>query len=194
MFETNFFGPLRLIQLVTPHMRFRHTGTIINISAASTWRAMPGVTLYSASKCALDGLSESLTPELASFGIRVLHLVPGDMRTSFLGPARQAAGIVPLSEAYKGTNVDKFLEMVLKLDGKQPTDPKKVAAQMVDIVDRKGEAGEVVGKREGGWSRIPIGVDSGERMRARAKGWGEDVEELEPVWRSCEIDGEKGMC
>ncbi len=155
---------------------------------------MPGITLYSASKCALDGLTESLTPELASFGIRVLHLVPGDMRTSFICPAQQAAGIVPLSEAYQGTIVEKFMEMVLKLDGKQPTDPGKVAGMVVGIVDKKGEVGELVEKREGGWSRIPIGVDSGERMRARAKGWGEEVEELEPVWGSCEIDGEKEIC
>jgi len=100
---------------------------------------------------------------------------------------------VPLSEPYKGTIADGVLQAVLKLDGRQPTDPKKVASMMVSIVDGTGSAGEVVGKRTA-WSRIPVGVDSGERMKARAKEWGEIVEELEPVWGSCEIEGNERGC
>jgi NAD(P)-dependent dehydrogenase (short-subunit alcohol dehydrogenase family) len=57
MFETNFFGPPRLIQLLTPHMRAQQNGTIINISSGSTWRGMPSITLYATSKAAINGLS-----------------------------------------------------------------------------------------------------------------------------------------
>jgi short-subunit dehydrogenase len=60
MFETNFFGPLRLIQLLTPYMRAQYSGTIVNISSGTTWRVMPGITLYAASKAAINGSSLSL--------------------------------------------------------------------------------------------------------------------------------------
>lgn len=152
---------------------------------------MPGITLYSASKYAFDGLTESLAAELAPFGIRVLHLVPGDMRTSFVSQAGVRASdgrIVPLSEPYKGTMTDHVVQAILAMDGKQAIDPAKVAERVVEMMTGTGVAGEIV-ERENGklWSRIPIGKSSGELMKERAKNWGKEAEELEPVWGSCDF-------
>jgi short-subunit dehydrogenase len=55
MMETNFFGPLRLTQTVIPHMRERRQGTIINVCSAEFWHAHPGVSVYGATKFALEG-------------------------------------------------------------------------------------------------------------------------------------------
>jgi NAD(P)-dependent dehydrogenase (short-subunit alcohol dehydrogenase family) len=94
----------------------------------------------------LLGLTESLAPELSSFGIRVLLLVPGDMRTSFISPANVATNLVPLSEAYKGTMVDHVTQAVIAMHGKQPTDPRKAAERIMEMVLGTGVAGEVVGR------------------------------------------------
>jgi hypothetical protein len=133
------------------------------------------------------GLTESLATELASFGIRVLLLVPGDMRTSFISPANVATGLIPLSEACKGTMADYVAQAVLAMHGKQPTDLCKAAERIVEMVMGTRLAGEIVGKRVG-WSRIPIGKDSGAMMRERAKGFGEEVKVLEPIWASRDVE------
>jgi hypothetical protein len=83
--------------------------------------------------------------------------------------------------------VDYVTQAMIAMHGKQPTDPRKAAGRIVEMVMGTGVAGEIVGKRAG-WSRIPIGKDSGEMMRERAKGFGEEVEILEPIWASCDVE------
>lgn len=159
------------------------------VETCSRWSAHIPVHCSIAPKAnGLTGLSESLRPELASFGIRVLHLVPGDMRTSFVSiDGARAANFVPLSEPYNGTMVDYVIQAVVKMDGKQSIDPRKAAERIVQMVTVKGKAGETISKRDH-WSRIPIGKESGEHMREQAKEFAEVVEELEPVWSSCEFE------
>lgn len=76
-FEVNFFGPLRLIQAVLPSMRQQQSGHIINISSGVGVNALPGLGLYSASKFALEGMSESLAATLAHWDIKVSVVEPG---------------------------------------------------------------------------------------------------------------------
>ncbi|KAG0646596.1 Oxidoreductase claN, partial [Hyphodiscus hymeniophilus] len=130
--ETNFFGPLRAIQAVLPSMRDKKGGVIVNVSSAEFWDPHAGTSVYSASKFALEGLSEALAVELLAIGIRVLIAEPGGMRTSFLDPDTIEAPLIP--KAYKGTTADFVLSAILSMHGKQDLDPKKAAEAIVKEV------------------------------------------------------------
>lgn len=77
LFDVNFFGVFRLIQAVLPTMRQQQSGHIINISSGVGIRSLPGLGLYSASKFALEGLSESLAATLSPWDIKVSIVEPG---------------------------------------------------------------------------------------------------------------------
>ncbi|MDO9264413.1 MAG: SDR family oxidoreductase [Desulfosalsimonadaceae bacterium] len=81
-FATNFFGILRVCRAVLPQMRERRSGRIINISSLGGMMGVPFHGAYSASKFALEGISESLRIEVKPFGIHVTLIEPGDFRTS----------------------------------------------------------------------------------------------------------------
>jgi len=89
--ETNFFGVLRVCQAVLPAMRAQRNGTIVNISSLAGTFGLPYQAFYSASKFALEGLSESLRYETRQFGIRVVLIQPGDFRTGITARRRVAA-------------------------------------------------------------------------------------------------------
>ncbi|MEU3659979.1 SDR family NAD(P)-dependent oxidoreductase [Streptomyces sp. NPDC032940] len=80
-FETNVFGLVRLTQLVLPGMRARGTGTVVNVSSIFGRYAAPGGGYYHASKHAVEALSDALRLEVAAFGIRVVLVEPGPVRT-----------------------------------------------------------------------------------------------------------------
>lgn len=82
--QTNFFGPLYAIQAALPGMRARKTGTIVNMSSVAAQDPLASCALYSASKCALEGMSEALAREVAPLGIAVLIVEPGAFRTDFI--------------------------------------------------------------------------------------------------------------
>ena len=83
-FETNFFSIIRLIQEVGPTMRNQGSGTIVNISSVVGRIGFPASPAYISSKFALEGLSESLRFELAPFGVNVVIIEPGVIKTSFM--------------------------------------------------------------------------------------------------------------
>lgn len=82
-FETNTFGPLRLAQLVLPVMRAQGRGRIVNVSSINGRVAMPFTGLYSASKHALEAMSDTLRMETCPFGVHVIVVEPGPVRTNF---------------------------------------------------------------------------------------------------------------
>ena len=83
IFETNYFGVLRLIQAVAPLMRAQRTCLIINLTSLADRFVIPFQVHYSATKFALAALTEGLRQELRPFGVKVVAVEPGDIKTNF---------------------------------------------------------------------------------------------------------------
>jgi NAD(P)-dependent dehydrogenase (short-subunit alcohol dehydrogenase family) len=131
-FDTNVYGPYRMIREILPHMRERGRGHILNVSSMTGFSGVPGFCFYSATKFALEGMSEALAQEVAPFGIKVTIIEPGPFRTDFRkeGSLHSTAAL----DAYAST-VGKFRQMLADTDGKQPGDPARAAAAMMSVVD-----------------------------------------------------------
>jgi NAD(P)-dependent dehydrogenase (short-subunit alcohol dehydrogenase family) len=90
-FETNFFGAIRLTQKVLPAMRMQNSGgTIVNVSSVGGLVGVPVLSAYNSTKFALEGLSESMSYELEQFGIRVVIIEPGFIRTNIMNSSISA--------------------------------------------------------------------------------------------------------
>jgi len=90
MFETNYFGAIRCIQAVLPHMRERRRGTIVNVTSIAGLVATPNQIAYSASKWALECAGEALAYEVRRFGVRVVNVEPGVIMTSIFENSAEA--------------------------------------------------------------------------------------------------------
>jgi NAD(P)-dependent dehydrogenase (short-subunit alcohol dehydrogenase family) len=89
-FETNFFSVVRMIQKVAPIMRKQRTGDIVNISSIAGRIGFPVSTAYISSKFAIEGLSESLRYELGPFGVDIIIIEPGVIKTNFFDSMKTA--------------------------------------------------------------------------------------------------------
>jgi NAD(P)-dependent dehydrogenase (short-subunit alcohol dehydrogenase family) len=96
LFETNLFGAIRMTRAVLPHMREQGGGRIINVSSVVGFLPAPFMALYSATKHAIEGYSESLDHEVREYGVRVLLVEPAYTRTSFDANAVPADEPLPL--------------------------------------------------------------------------------------------------
>lgn len=81
-FETNFFGPIEVIKAVLPKMRQQKSGLIINITSIAGYMGLPYRSVYSASKAALEILTEAIRMEVKQFGIQICNVAPGDFATN----------------------------------------------------------------------------------------------------------------
>ena len=78
-FETNFFGPIEVMKAVLPQMRAQKSGLIINVTSIAGYMGLPYRSVYSASKGALELITEALRMEVKSFGIQITNVAPGDV-------------------------------------------------------------------------------------------------------------------
>lgn len=122
--ETNFFGAAAVIKAVLPTLRAQKSGAIVNISSMGGQLSFAGFGAYSASKFALEGLSEALAAEVSSFGIRVLIVEPGAFRTTF---ASASLRHMPEMEVYRDS-VGATRRLAHSMDKSQAGDPMKAAA------------------------------------------------------------------
>lgn len=82
-FEINFFAPLRVIRAIMPHFRSRKSGTIFNVSSVAAFHSFYGMSVYSASKMALRGMTIGMRDEFRHFGVRTCCVCPGPFKTAF---------------------------------------------------------------------------------------------------------------
>ena len=142
-FETNFFSIIRLIQEVAPTMRKQSSGTIVNVSSVVGRIGFPASPAYISSKFALEGLSESLRFEFAPFGVDVIIIEPGVIKTDFMKNMKMAKKS-ELDTVYKDitTKVVSGVKMMVEMG----TPPKEVANTIVKAIkDKKPLPRYVVG-------------------------------------------------
>jgi NAD(P)-dependent dehydrogenase (short-subunit alcohol dehydrogenase family) len=131
-FAANVFGPVAMIKAVLPGMRQRRYGHIVNVTSMGGFITMPGISFYCGSKFALEGISESLGKELASFGIRVTALAPGQFRTDWAGRSLERT---PRSIADYDSVMDPIRAARRAKSGNQPGDPNKAAQALLNLIE-----------------------------------------------------------
>ena len=133
IFETNFFGLIRMTRAVVPHMRRQGNGRIINIGSVLGFLPMPYGALYAATKHAVEGYSESLDHELRTRGIRVSVIEPAYTKTQF-----DANFLAPDSKLDEYRDVRAVLDKVLKEVMATADEPTVVADVVLEaaIADR----------------------------------------------------------
>jgi NAD(P)-dependent dehydrogenase (short-subunit alcohol dehydrogenase family) len=127
LFDTNFFGLVRVTREVLPHLRAQRSGRIINIGSVLGFAPAPYGALYSASKHAVEGYSESLDHETREFGVRISVVEPGYTKTSFDAAAVDADSPI---EGY--APVREYVKDVLKKSIPAGDDPAVVAQVVVN--------------------------------------------------------------
>ncbi len=130
VFETNFFGAAALIRAATAGLRERGRGAIVNVSSIAGFVGGAGSGYYAATKFALEGLSDALNDELRPYGIAVLSVQPGPIRTEFAG--RSIAFAEPLP-AYAETAARRH-HWIREMNGRQSGDPDRIAALIVAAI------------------------------------------------------------
>ena len=127
-FETNFFSIIRMIQKVAPVMRKQGTGDIVNISSIAGRIGFPVSAAYISSKFALEGLSESIRYELGQFGINVIIIEPGVIKTNFFD-SMKIAKKVDESDTYRDITIKVISGF--KMMAEMGTPPKEVASVII---------------------------------------------------------------
>jgi NAD(P)-dependent dehydrogenase (short-subunit alcohol dehydrogenase family) len=130
-FSTNVFGLFNVTRAALPVMRKARRGVIYNLSSVAGIRGNEFGSLYSASKFAVEGFSESLAKEVAPFGIAVTIVEPGPFRTDFLTRESLKFGGTPIADYdERRAQVQAAFE---ERNGKQPGDPVKLATALVRL-------------------------------------------------------------
>ncbi len=132
MFEINVFGLAKMIQETLPVMRAQKSGHIVNIASIGGLVGFPGVGFYNATKFAVDGLSESLSKETATLGIKVTIIAPSGFRTDWAGRSANNSPIV--IEDYSST-AGANKNTIRGYSGNQPGDPARAAQAIVKAVE-----------------------------------------------------------
>ncbi|PIB39009.1 SDR family oxidoreductase [Maribacter sp. 4G9] len=131
--ETNFMGPLNLIKASLPQMRKQKSGLIINITSIAGYMGLPYRGIYSATKGALELITESLRMETKDFGIECTCLAPGDFATNIAAGRYHApvANDSPYRESYEKTlnTIDEDVD--------KGGDPEEVAKKVLQIINTK---------------------------------------------------------
>jgi NAD(P)-dependent dehydrogenase (short-subunit alcohol dehydrogenase family) len=131
--ETTLFGPLNVTRAVLPVMRAQRSGLVVVITSTAGITGLEFCSAYAAAKFGLEGWTESLTPELAPFGIRTMLVEPGFFRTELLTPE---------STSYAEPSIEDYIERTKQtvtawsaMNGQQGGDPAKLADALIQLID-----------------------------------------------------------
>lgn len=144
-FETNVFGVINVVREVLPVLRKQQSGHIINVSSGLGFFAFPSYGYYSATKFAVQGISEALAQETAALGIKVTIAEPGGTRTDFIKGVVQPENVLP--ESYPTTT--NLFEMFSNNQGLQLSDPRRVAEVLIEVSENENPP-----------LHLPLGEDS----------------------------------
>ncbi|KAI0380380.1 putative short-chain oxidoreductase [Hypomontagnella monticulosa] len=175
--ESMYFGPLRLIRAVLPHMRKRRYGVIVNMSSGASLEGRDTMGPYAGAKAGLDGITRVLAKEVAPYHIRTVTVILGAFNTNM--PNATTVGAAPLPEDYNGSVSDlmfKFLSGTTELPGLPLAmgDKEKAMKAVYDVI-----VGEGVGLGKEAETMLLLGSD----MTARAKVTLKTLEHVLETWK-----------
>jgi NAD(P)-dependent dehydrogenase (short-subunit alcohol dehydrogenase family) len=154
--ETTFFGPVNVVRAALPVLRGQQSGLLLTVSSTAGIVGGEFLSAYAASKFAVEGFMESVAAEVAPFGIHSMLVEPGFFRTELLTPE---------STQYADASVEDYAERTAatvaawqSMNGRQGGDPAKLAAALVQLVDRDDLP-----------ARFPGGADAVTTFEDRAK-------------------------
>jgi NAD(P)-dependent dehydrogenase (short-subunit alcohol dehydrogenase family) len=132
-FETNFFGPIEVMKAVLPQMRAQKSGLIINVTSIAGYMGLPYRSIYSASKGALELVTEALRMEVKSFGIHITNVAPGDFATNIASGRYHAPAAV--GSAYEESYGESLRTIDQHVDN--GSDPSEMAAAVYKVIQTK---------------------------------------------------------
>ncbi len=168
-YETNVFGVIRVSQNVLPIMRSQRYGIIINISSISGLAGIPSQSVYVSTKFALEGLSESLSFEVETYGIKTILIEPSVINTGFVEDlvvpdkyninknrqaVQKAVNRDNNSLSYYNNTIEKFLSFYYSAMINAPH-PKIVANEIIQAIEKVSNE-----KKVGPFLRVPVGSDA----------------------------------
>ena len=130
--NTNVIGSIQLARAAIPHLRAQGGGLLVQISSMGGHVGFPGMSLYHASKWAVEGFYEALAPELEPFDIHTTLIEPGMARTDFGGAS---ADVAPAMDEYAGTPGAAYIRGDGISLAAMPGDPHKMAEAMIRVAD-----------------------------------------------------------
>ena len=174
LFDTHVFGTVRTIKAVLPGMRARRTGTIVNLSSIGARICPEGSGYYSAVKAAIEALTLSLRKEVAPLGVTAMVVEPGGFRTDFAGRSLTQSA-VPIAD-YADTAGKRRKEHGTG-HGKQPGDPAKAAAALIQAVESDSPP-----------YMLLLGNDTSDGFRAALDALRAEADRWETLSRSTDFD------
>ena len=171
VFDINVFGLLTVLRAVVPVMRAAGRGRVLNVSSTGGVVAWAGWGVYSATKFAVEGITEALRLELAPLGIQVTSVQPGPLRTDFLASS-SLAQVVTTIDDYAGTG-GASRTWAAENHGAQEGDPVKAAAAFLAVADLDEMP-----------ARVPLGSSTLADVRAKLATVGAELDAWQDLARS----------
>ncbi|MCF4996634.1 SDR family NAD(P)-dependent oxidoreductase [Pseudomonas syringae] len=169
-FDVNVFGAVAMTKAFLPYFRQRRAGHILNITSMGGYITMPGIAYYCGSKFALEGISDTLSQELAPFNIFVTAVAPGSFRTDWAGRSMQRT---PRSISDYDATFDPVRKAREEKNGHQLGDPQKAARAMLTIIASPNPPAQLL-----------LGSDALALVRDKLHRTAESIEQWEALSRS----------